>query len=185
MGPVDKRERLQQFEALCRQRGLALTVQRRLILEAVLERGDHPTADQMYELVRGRIPGISRTTVYRVLETLVDVGVITKACTPGAATRFDPVTDRHHHLVCLGCEALFDLPDRELCHSVQLPDVRPLAFEIRDFSIHFHGICAACRRKLLRGRPAPRVRKPGRPSTAAARRGPKARPSTRQGRTRT
>jgi Fur family peroxide stress response transcriptional regulator len=140
-----KRERLRRFEELCRQRGLSLTVQRRLILEAVLDRVDHPTVDTIYDEVKQRIPGVSRTTVYRVLETLTEVGVVTKVCSPGAAARFDPVTQRHHHLVCLRCNRLIDLTDERL-DQLKLPDVRPLAFEIKDYSIHFHGICAACRR---------------------------------------
>ena len=107
-------ERLRRFEDVCRQRGLSLTVQRRVILEAVLDHADHPTADRIYDEVSRRIPGVSRTTVYRVLEMLVEVGVITKACSPGAATRFDPMTHRHHHLVCLHCDRLIDLEDAEL-----------------------------------------------------------------------
>ncbi len=146
MSPDDKRERLQQFEALCRERGLALTVQRRRILELVLGRKDHPTADQVYEDVQQHLPGVSRTTVYRVLDTLVELGSITKASSPGAAVRFDPATQRHHHLVCLQCDRLIDLPDSEFDAVIKLPHGRPHSFEIRDFSIHFTGICAACRR---------------------------------------
>ena len=64
--------RLQEFEETCRRKGLPLTVQRRVILEAVLQRDDHPTADQIYEAVQERIPQLSRTTVYRVLDALLD-----------------------------------------------------------------------------------------------------------------
>jgi Fur family peroxide stress response transcriptional regulator len=149
--PVDSaqyRERLRQFETLCRQHRLALTVQRRTILEIVLRRTDHPTADQVYEEIKGRIPRISRTTAYRVLEKLVEIGVITKACSLGGATRFDPTTRHHHHLVCLHCDKLIDLDDARLEQRVELPDVRAHAFQIQGFSVYFRGICAVCRRKL-------------------------------------
>jgi Fur family peroxide stress response transcriptional regulator len=154
LGTPDRSTRIQQFEARCRQRGLALTVQRRAILEAILDRTDHPTADQVYEDVKPQLPTVSRTTVYRVLETLVELGVITKASSPGAATRFDPMTQRHHHLVCLHCDRLIDLADPQLDQRVALPDVASHSFEIQDFSIHFHGICATCRRKQRAGRSA-------------------------------
>jgi Fur family peroxide stress response transcriptional regulator len=108
---TERRDRLQGFERLCREHGLALTVQRREVFAAMLERRDHPTAEQIYAKVKGRVPGVSRTTVYRVLETLVGAGVITKACHPGAAARYDPLTRRHHHLVCLHCEKVVDLED--------------------------------------------------------------------------
>lgn len=148
MDPKKKRERLQRFEEWCRQHRLPLTVQRRAILETVLDRIDHPTADAVYDEVKNHIPGVSRTTVYRVLEKLVEIGMITKACSPRAATRFDPITHRHHHLVCLHCDRLIDLEDERLGQRIKLPDVRPYSFEIKDFSVHFNGICAACRREL-------------------------------------
>ena len=154
MRSTQKRERLQHFETLCRQQGLSLTVQRRIIMETLLDRTDHPTADQVYEEVKPRIPGISRTTVYRVLETLVEIGVITKACSPGAATRYDPMTQKHHHLVCLRCDKLIDVIDEAIDESVLLPKVRTQQFEIQGYSVHFHGICAACRREL-RAEPKP------------------------------
>lgn len=147
MEPSIKRERLRRFEEACRARRLPLTVQRRAIFEAVLDSADHPTADRVYQTVRTRIPGVSRTTVYRVLDALVDVGVIVKACSPGAAARFDAMTARHHHLVCLRCEKLIDVVDERLDRQIRLPDVRPHVFRIQDFSVHFHGICAGCRRK--------------------------------------
>ena len=53
------------FEQLCRDRGVPLTRQRRATYEALCTRSDHPTADQVYEAVRGRFAGISRMTVYR------------------------------------------------------------------------------------------------------------------------
>jgi Fur family peroxide stress response transcriptional regulator len=128
-------------------------VQRWSILAAVLDRDDHPTADQVYGVVRDRIPGVSRTTVYRVLETLVRTGVITKVCHPGAATRFDPRIEQHHHLVCLHCDSIVDLEDRRL-NEITLPDVGTRGFTIKEFNIHLRGICGECRRKLSRGNPA-------------------------------
>ncbi len=168
MGPDQKRKRLELFEALCRERGLALTAQRRRILELILDRRDHPTADQIYQDAKRHLPDISRTTVYRVLDTLVAIGVIRKACSRTAATRFDSVTDRHHHLVCLHCEKLIDVDDDQFSHRVELPDVSAVSFEIHDFSIHFSGICAACRRKLgRRGAAVPETGNPVRGKAAS------------------
>lgn len=140
------RSRLEDFEALCRANGLSLTVQRRAILEAVLARHDHPTADQVYDAVKSRIPGVSRTTVYRVLETLVDVGVITRVCHPGGVTRFDPKVHQHHHLVCLECGAVTDVEDERL-NMIALPPIRTGGFNVHEFHIHFRGVCAGCQKK--------------------------------------
>lgn len=149
MRSQEKVARLRRFEGLCREQGLSMTVQRRTILEAVLDREDHPTADQVYGLVGDRIPGVSRTTVYRVLKTLVGVGVISKVCHPGAAIRFDPKIRQHHHLVCLQCDGITDIEDERL-NGMALPSVRTKGFEVQEFHIHLRGVCAACRRKAGR-----------------------------------
>jgi len=79
----------QKLEDICRQHALPLTIQRRLILQALSRRTDHPTADQIFDDIRKEMGEMSRTTVYRVLETLVRVGLARKVCHPGqrAATR--------------------------------------------------------------------------------------------------
>jgi len=150
---VDKRKRLEEFERLCHQQGLPLTVQRRVILEALFDREDHPTADQIFDDVKSRLPGLSRTTVYRVLETLVRVGVASKASHLGAAARFDPNTDHHHHLVCLHCDKVVDLNDPAL-NALPLPDAHRTGFEITDYSIHFRGTCSDCQRKMAKPHPS-------------------------------
>jgi Fur family peroxide stress response transcriptional regulator len=141
---VKNRKRIQDFEAACRRRGMPLTVQRRTVLETLLERQDHPTADQIFTDVARRLPGVSRTTVYRVLETLVEAGVASKASHLGAASRFDPVTERHHHLVCVGCDKLLDLRAPSL-DRLALP--RRRGFQVLDYTIQFKGFCAVCRRR--------------------------------------
>ncbi len=137
-------DRVQQFEAACRSQGLPVTVQRRRIFEALLDRTDHPTPDQVYAAVKDTLPDVSRTTVYRALETLVGIGVLVKACSPGAATRVDPQTQRHHHLVCQRCERLFDVEDAAVDHRIRPPDVRRHGFTIQAYSIYFTGLCASC-----------------------------------------
>jgi len=147
MAGADQTEaRLREFESLCRERGLPLTVQRREILRAVLERDDHPTADQVYDAVKDCIPGLSRTTVYRVLETLVGLGVIRRLHYPGTTARFDGNVHRHHHLICTTCNRVIDIASRTL-DNLKLPPRQRHGFEIEDYSVHFVGVCAECRRK--------------------------------------
>ena len=138
--------RLEDLEAACRRHGLPLTVQRRVVVEALAGRTDHPTADQLLVDIRSRLPGVSRTTVYRVLETLVRLGLAVKTCTPGSAVRFDPRTERHHHLVCLQCERVMDVHAPSL-DALRLSAVRTAGFEISDYSVHFRGTCPECRRR--------------------------------------
>lgn len=131
------------FEARCRELGLPLTVQRRVIFEEILRRDDHPTPEQIFDAAKARIPEISRGTVYRTLESLVQLGAIGRAHHLGPVTRFDSNTEHHHHLVCIRCNRVIDLDDARL-NSLPLPDRNHTGFRITDYSVHFTGLCAEC-----------------------------------------
>jgi len=160
---AEKRRRSEQFARAHRENGLPVTMQRRAVFEAVLEREDHPSADQVFETVRAQLPEISRMTVYRILGNLVWLGLLTKTCHPGAVARFDPKIHQHHHLVCLDCGGIVDLEEERL-NKVAWPDVRRFGFEIKDYHIHFRGRCGACRQKLAKSggnrKAASRIRHP-------------------------
>lgn len=152
--------RMMEFERLCRQRRLPVTIQRRAILQAILGREDHPTADQIHAQIRTQLPNVSRTSVYRILEMLVETGMITKICHPGSAARFDPKLHRHHHLVCLSCERIMDIEEPQL-DDLPLPRGHAHGFQIQDYHIHFRGLCAPCARKQrTQARPSRPVGRP-------------------------
>ncbi len=132
------------FESECRKNSLALTVQRRAIYDALSCRKDHPTADQVYEDIKSKLKGVSRTTVYRVLDTLVTIGVAKRISIPDPKARFDGDMQRHHHLTCMKCGTVFDLHDESL-NNLQAPLGNDNGFEIMDYSITFTGLCSACR----------------------------------------
>jgi Fur family peroxide stress response transcriptional regulator len=143
MKPGSDDERLVAFEKECRHRGLAVTTQRRTVFAELAGRRDHPTADQVYDAVHRRLPSLSRTTIYRVLETLVETGFAQKVHHPDAVVRFDPTTGRHHHLVCESCGRLVDLDDSAV-PPVPIPEVKGTGFSIRDYSVSFNGLCSSC-----------------------------------------
>lgn len=132
-----------ELESACKKNGLALTVQRRAILETLLSRCDHPTADQVYEAVSARMKGVSRTTVYRVLDTFVAIGIAKKVSSAQSKARFDADTDRHHHMTCQRCGLLLDLRDSAL-NDIPLPTTAERKFRVMDYSITFTGLCASC-----------------------------------------
>ncbi len=141
-----QQSRIHEFEALCRRRGIPVTVQRRMILEELLASSDHPTAERIFQAVRRRAPGISHTTVYRVLELLVEMGLARKTCHPESVCRYDPHVHRHHHLICQSCDRVVDLEDPEL-NGIPLPTHERTGFELVDYSIQFRGTCPDCLRE--------------------------------------
>jgi Fur family peroxide stress response transcriptional regulator len=137
-------DRIRDLEAICRERGIPCTLQRRIVLEAVLGRLDHPSADQVFEAVQGSGPGISRATVHRTLDFLAGLGLISKACHPGRAARYDATTESHHHLVCMHCERMIDFEDDRL-GVLEIPDTSAAGFVVTDYRVQLRGICRHCR----------------------------------------
>ncbi len=146
MTRAEKQQRIARFETAHRENGLPVTMQRRAVFEAILDRRDHPTADQIFRAVHPRLHQLSRMTVYRILGKLVSLGLLSKTCHPGSSTRFDPKLHQHHHLVCLDCGDIIDLEDTRL-NRIPWPDVRRHEFQIEDYNIHFRGRCARCRQR--------------------------------------
>jgi len=163
MTPAEKQRRIELFETAHRQSGLPVTMQRRAVFEAILDRRDHPTADQVFHVVHPRLPQLSRMTVYRILATLVSLGLLSKTCHPGSSARFDPKLHQHHHLICLDCGDITDLEDARL-NRLPRPDLGRQGFQIEDYHINFRGRCARCQQKLhalgTRRQRAPRLRIP-------------------------
>jgi len=86
-----------------------MTHQRQVILEELKKARSHPTADQVYELVRRRLPRISLGTVYRNLEVLSAQGLIQRLDWAGTQRRFDGDVENHYHVRCLACGRVDDV----------------------------------------------------------------------------
>jgi Fe2+ or Zn2+ uptake regulation protein len=137
----DKTGRRAAIESICREHSLPLTAQRRAVLET-LPRLSHPTVDEIWDEVRKAMPEVSRTTVYRILETFAGLKIIRKVCHPGAVARYEDRTIRHHHLLCIRCGKMADL-DNPALDRIKFPGEKS-GFRIEDYSIQFRGLCMEC-----------------------------------------
>ncbi len=95
-------------------KGLKITPQRTVILEAIHKLNNHPTADNIIEYIRDSNPNIAIGTVYKVLETFVENNIIRKVKTDNDVMRYDGITENHHHLYCSECDLIEDYKDEEL-----------------------------------------------------------------------
>lgn len=128
---------------LFRQKGLRITPQRRAIFEALVGGVSHPTAEEIYQRVRQRMPDISRMTVYHTLHELVSVGELAEV-EPllEVGMRYDTDTTLHHHLVCLRCHAIVDI-DRDFDGlDVSLPEAS--GYHIVRREVTLYGYCPNC-----------------------------------------
>ncbi len=123
-----------------------MTNQRQVILEEIRKVNTHPTADEVYEMVRKRLPRISLGTVYRNLEILSTRGAIKKIGPISSQMRFDGITKKHYHIRCIYCGKLEDAP------IDPMDNLENAIREKSDYSIighrlEFIGICPECSKK--------------------------------------
>jgi Fur family peroxide stress response transcriptional regulator len=93
---------------------LRCTPQRVAVYGYLTQSTDHPTAEDVFQAVRSRIPRISLATVYKALEALVAIGVAAKLTgdTGSTRARYDARRDLHYHFRCLRSGTVHDLPTR-------------------------------------------------------------------------
>jgi Fur family ferric uptake transcriptional regulator len=122
---------------------LRMTRQRRVILEELRKVDSHPSADEVYEMVRKRLPRISLGTVYRNLEILSESGDIQKLEPGCSLKRFDGNPSEHCHIRCIRCDRIADAPmapDLE----IDPQQVHAAGFEIIGHRLEFLGVCPQC-----------------------------------------
>lgn len=131
------------------------TRQRQVVLEELRKLATHPTAAELCEAARRRLPRISLGTVYRNLELLTQMGVVRKLQISGAEARFDDNLDQHYHVRCVRCGRVDDV------HGVPGDLVRAdfptlNGYDIIGHRLEFAGICPACKGTLTEDEHAPR-----------------------------
>jgi len=99
---------------LLKEKSLKITPQRIAVLEAVLEFGNHPTAENITEIIKVNLPNIAVGTVYKTLETFVENGIVKKVKTDRDIMRYDAILEKHHHLYCVESDRIEDYYDDEL-----------------------------------------------------------------------
>jgi len=131
------------FRDLCERHGLALTHQRQVIFETLSQMHGHPSPEAVYGLVKKRIPSISLATVYKNLKTFEEHGLIREVSPHHGSARFETNSAPHHHLVCLRCKAIVDVPAADV-EPVRLKKRAPAGFRIERYSVEIHGLCGDC-----------------------------------------
>jgi Fur family transcriptional regulator, peroxide stress response regulator len=128
------------------EKALKVTPQRMVILEAVYNLNNHPTADNIIEYIRQKHPGIATGTVYKVLETLVLNRLIKKVTTDRDIMRYDGIMENHHHLYCSECDKIEDYHDNELDDLIRkyFENKNLHGFKIEEFVLQINGTFDNC-----------------------------------------
>ncbi len=137
-------DKINAFIQKCRENHLSVTPQRLAIYREIMDDRSHPNPEIIYKRVKKEFPTISFATVYKTLETFKKHGIISVVTTIHNTVRYDPVTEPHHHAICVRCKKVFDIFDEQL-NQLSVPEaVTRGGNQFLNYSIQFNIICADC-----------------------------------------
>ena len=124
--------------------GVRVTPQRLLVMEALTTNSGHMTADEIMRWTSERYPAINLATIYRTLDLLASMGLVTQTDLGGGASMFESVGDTlHHHIVCEGCGVVTEIDDA-LMAPMRERLLREYGFRASARHVALFGLCAGC-----------------------------------------
>jgi len=130
-------------------KNLSLTQQRRVILEELEKSEDHLTADQIYFIVKKRMPRVSVGTIYRNLTVLVSLHLIDKLDTSlHKESHYESHKEDHYHIVCTKCLRIDDL-EHYRALSIEPTAAKISGYKISNHRIELQGLCPKCKKYAI------------------------------------
>ena len=119
--------------------------QREEIIEVIKNCYNHPTAEDIYMIVKGKNPSVSRSTVYRNLGLLSENGIIQKISMLVGPDRYDYKREQHNHAICKKCGNIFDFEYNFKIENLKEIVKKQTGVEISSENIAIEGICEKCK----------------------------------------
>ena len=128
------------IEERCRQKGVKLTDQRKLIAQIMSDSRDHPNVDELYKRVSKIDPKISIATVYRTVKLFEEAGILTKHDFKGGKARYEELPDGHHdHLIDVQSGEIVEFVNEEI-EKLQETVAEKLGYQLLDHKLELYGI---------------------------------------------
>ena len=129
-----------------RQQGYRITPQREMILEVIHSGDGHLTADEIYRKVRAKSPAVNLATIYRTLELLKALHLVTVIDTGGGCVYYELAGEqRHHHLVCQECGYILEL-DCDVLEPLERELRKRYGFQVNLDHLAVFGLCPLCQK---------------------------------------
>ena len=119
--------------------------QRELILKTLQENPIHPTADEIYQLLRLELPSISLGTVYRNLNQLSESGEVMKITGLDGSVHFDHNTHKHYHFICNKCNKVYDIPAKAI-PNIENSVEECTGLHVSECELVLKGLCRDCQK---------------------------------------
>lgn len=126
---------------------IRMTNQRYAILEYLLLKGNHPTANEIYEYLKNDFPNMSVATIYNNINFFKKAGIVTELPFADGSSRFDLTKTHHYHVICANCGKVedFDYPNFEEAERIAEKQTH---FKVINHSFKVTGICLECQELL-------------------------------------
>lgn len=131
------------IEALCAEKGLRITEQRRVIARVLSDAEDHPDVELLHERASAIDPGISIATVYRTVRLFEDAGILERHDFGDGRARYEAAAETHHdHLIDVETGNVIEFTDPEL-EELQRKIADKLGFRLVDHRLELYGVSTA------------------------------------------
>jgi len=131
---------------ILQEKGYRLTSQRVLVLKAIYHAENHISAEEIYEQLHERFPYIHKSTIYRTLELLSNLKLVTESNLGDGCVRYHAaIKGHHHHLICNLCGKAINLEELTL-KPLKAALLREYGFEADVRHMVISGVCNDCLR---------------------------------------
>jgi Fur family transcriptional regulator, ferric uptake regulator len=142
---------IEKLKSNLKAKGYKLTPQRRAIVDIIIQNaGSHLTTEELYDLVKTDCPEIGLATVYRTVQLLEELGVVSKLDLNDGCYRYELVREdenhHHHHLICSQCGNVIEVQG-DLLEVLEHEIESKYDFQIQNHSVKFYGFCSDCKQK--------------------------------------
>ena len=128
------------IEEKCKQKGVKLTDQRKLIAKVMSDSRDHPDVDELYKRVSKIDSKISIATIYRTVKLFEESGILTKHDFRGGKARYEELSESHHdHLIDIKTGEIVEFVDQEI-EKLQKIVAERLGYQLVDHKLELYGI---------------------------------------------
>ena len=128
------------IEALCAQKGLRITEQRRVIARVISDSDDHPDVETLHERASAIDSGISIATVYRTVRLFEEAGILDRHDFGDGRSRYEAAPEAHHdHLIDVETGKVIEFVDPEL-EALQKVIAERLGFRLVDHRMELYGV---------------------------------------------
>jgi Fur family peroxide stress response transcriptional regulator len=139
-------QQVQQILEAMRSQEFRITPQRVAIVEYIMSTESHPSAEEVYEIIKKKYPMVSLATVYKTLDLLKEMGIVRELGFPDCA-RYDSNVEKHINVVCMRCGKIEDIND-EYLPELESRAAKKSKYKIISGRFELQGYCDECKSKI-------------------------------------